>query len=155
MIVCGNCLIDTFEREWVLRYNRTAVEFPKENDISRCPARNSGDFSSPTWGRAHTRMRGHDKNDTLNIQIMKQFTMVFTTRHRRGYAVERDYNLLCACITEFTTNYKMMYNGKELIVFHVYGADKEDRQKIITSILSCLLCDDNYKSLDLQSFTCD
>ena len=72
--MCGNCLIDTFERAWVLRYNRTAVEFPKDIDVSRYPTRNSEDFSSPTCEHVHTRTRGHDKNDTLTIQTkrMKQ-----------------------------------------------------------------------------------
>ena len=85
---------------------------------------------------------------------MKQFTLVFTTRHRNGYAVERDCNLICACINKFTTKYKYLYNGKELIVFHVYDADKEDRLKILFAILGNLRLDTNYKSLDLQSYTC-
>lgn len=86
---------------------------------------------------------------------MKEFTMVFTTRHRNGRAVEMDCNLICACISEFTTKYKYLYNGKELIVFHIYDADKEDRHKILISIIGSLHCDDSYKSLDLQSYTHD
>lgn len=84
---------------------------------------------------------------------MKQFTLVFTTRHRNEDAVEKDCYQICACITEFTTRYEYLYNGKELIVFHVYGADKEDRHKILVSIVGSLHCDDNFKSLDLQSYT--
>ena len=84
---------------------------------------------------------------------MKQFTMVFTTRHRNNVAVEMDCNLICACISEFTTKYKYLYNGKELIVFHIYDADKEDRLKILVSVVSSLICDDNYHSLNLQSYT--
>lgn len=84
---------------------------------------------------------------------MKQFTMIFTTRHRNGDAVENDCNLICSCINEFTTRYKLLYNGKELIVFHVYDTDKEDRHKILISIVGSLHCDDSFKSLDLQSYT--
>ena len=84
---------------------------------------------------------------------MAQFTMVFTTRHRNNVAVEMDCNRICACITEFTTKYKYLYNGKELIVFHVYDADKEDRHKILVSIVGSLHCDDNFKAIDLQSYT--
>lgn len=84
---------------------------------------------------------------------MKQFTMVFTTRHREHYAVENDCMLICDCINDYTTNYKYTYNGKELIVFHVYGADKEDRHKILVSIVGSLHCNDDFKSLDLQSYT--
>ena len=84
---------------------------------------------------------------------MKEFTMVFTTRHRNNVAVEMDCNLICACISEFTTKYKYLYNGKELIVFHVYDADKEDRHKILVSIVGSIHCDDNFKAIDLQSYT--
>ena len=84
---------------------------------------------------------------------MKEFTLVFTTRHRKGYAIEKDCNLISDCINEFSTNYKFIYNGKELIIFHIYDADKEDRHKIIISIISSLHCDGNYKSIDLQSYT--
>ena len=84
---------------------------------------------------------------------MKEFTLVFTTRHRKGYTIEKDYMLICNCITEYTTNFKYIYNGKELMVFHIYDADKEDRHKILISIVSCLHCDGNYKSIDLQSYT--
>ena len=155
MIVCTNCLIDTHEREWVLRYNRTAVEFPKEDDVSRSYLRNSGDFSSPTWGRARTPTRGHDKNDTLTIQIMAQFTMVFTTRHRDEDAVERDCELICECIVEYSTRFEYTYNGKELLVFHVYGTDKKARIGILALILGHMHSVTDYKSLDLQSFTKD
>ena len=86
---------------------------------------------------------------------MAQFTMVFTTRHRDEIAVENDCFLICDCINDYTTNYKYTYNGKELIIFHVYDADKEDRHKILISIVSSLHCDDNFKSLELQSFTKD
>ena len=84
---------------------------------------------------------------------MKEFTLVFTTRHRNGYSVENDCMLICDCMNAYTTNYKFIYNGKELIVFHVYGAGKEDRHKIIVSIFCNLHCDDRYKSIDLQSYT--
>ena len=84
---------------------------------------------------------------------MKQFTMVFTTRHRTEELVERDCMLICECIVEYTTRFEYTYNGKELIVFHVYGADKEDRHKILVSVVSSLICDDNYHSLNLQSYT--
>lgn len=84
---------------------------------------------------------------------MKQFTLVFTTRHRNEDAVEKDCMLICECIVEFTTRYEYIYNGKELIVFHVYGADKEDRHKILVSVVGSLHCDDRCKSLDLQSYT--
>lgn len=82
---------------------------------------------------------------------MKEFMMVFTTRHRNNVAVENDCNLICSCINEFTTRYKLLYDGKELIIFHVYDTDKEDRHKILASIVSSLHCDDNFKSLDLES----
>ena len=84
---------------------------------------------------------------------MTQFTMVFTTRHRDEDEVEKDCMLICECIVEYTTRYEYIYNGKELIVFHVYGADKEDRHKILVYIIGSLHCDDNFKSLDLQSYT--
>lgn len=105
------------------------------------------------WGRARTPRRGHDKNDTLTIQIMKAFEMVFTTRHRNRVTIEMDCNRICACITEFTTKYKYMYDGKNLLLFYVYDADKEDRHKILVSVVGNLHCDDNLKSLDLQSYT--
>ena len=86
---------------------------------------------------------------------MAQFTLIFTTRHRGGYAVENDCNLICDCINDYTTNYKYLYNGKELIVFHVYGANKKARIGILALIFGHLHYVTDYKSLDLQSFTCD
>lgn len=91
--MCGNCLIDRLERIWVWRYNRTAIGFPRKNDVSRCYAGNSGDFSSPTWGRARTPTRGHDKNDTLTIQTkrMKQtfnFVVQIDETHWRGKTIQ-------------------------------------------------------------------
>ena len=84
---------------------------------------------------------------------MAQFTLIFTTRHRNGYAVERDCMFICTCITAFTINYKYIYNGKELIVFHIYGVNKENRQRILFTLCGHLLNNANYKSLDLQSYT--
>ena len=84
---------------------------------------------------------------------MAQFTMVFTTRHRDEDEVEKDCMLICECIVEYTTRYEYIYNGKDVIVFHVYGADKEDRHKILIYIVGSLHCDDSFKSLDLQSYT--
>ena len=86
---------------------------------------------------------------------MTQFTLIFTTRHRKGYAVEKDCTLICACLTKYTTNYKYIYNGKELIVFHVYGANKKARVDILTLIFERLQSLTYYQSLDLQSYTCE
>lgn len=84
---------------------------------------------------------------------MKQFTMIFTTRHRNGYAVERDCTNIGACITKYTPSYKCIYNGKELIVFHVYGANKKARVGIMTLIFERLQSLTYFQSLDLQSYT--
>lgn len=84
---------------------------------------------------------------------MAQFTMVFTTRHRDEIAVEKDCMLICDCIVNYSTNYKYMYNGKELIVFHVYDVDKKARIGILALILGHMHSVIDYKSLDLQSFT--
>lgn len=84
---------------------------------------------------------------------MTQFSMIFTTRHRKGSAVEKDCTLICACITKYTTNYKYIYNGKELIVFHVYGANKKARVGLLALIFERLQSLTYYQSLDLQSYT--
>lgn len=84
---------------------------------------------------------------------MKQFTMVFTTRHREQYAVENDCMLICDCITPYTANFKYTYNGKELIVFHVYDADKKARIGILALLLGHMHSITDYKSLNLQSYT--
>lgn len=84
---------------------------------------------------------------------MKQFTMVFTTRHRDEDAVEKDCMLICECIVEYTTRYEYIYNGKELIVFHVYDADKKARIGILSLILGHMHSVTDYKSIDLQSYT--
>jgi len=86
---------------------------------------------------------------------MAQFTMVFTTRHRDEDEVEKDCMLICECIVEYTTRYEYIYNGKELIVFHVYGADKKARNGILALLLGHMHSVTNYKSLDLQSYTKD
>lgn len=84
---------------------------------------------------------------------MKQFTMIFTTRHRNDYAVEYDCMLISECITKYTTGYKCIYNGKGLIIFHVYRADKKARVGIIALIFERLQSLTYWKSLDLQSYT--
>lgn len=84
---------------------------------------------------------------------MTQFTMVFTTRHRDEIAVEKDCELICECIVEYSTRFEYTYNGKELLVFHVYGADKKARIGILALILGHMHSVTDYKSLDLQSFT--
>ena len=96
MIVCTNCLIDTSPRTWVLRYNRTAVEFPKENDVSRCTLRNSEDFSSPTWGRVYTRTREHDKNDTSTMEVKTEFVEYVRKMRatQKRYYRTKDYMVL-------------------------------------------------------------
>lgn len=86
---------------------------------------------------------------------MAQFTMVFTTRHRDENAVEKDCYLICDCINDYSTNYKYTYNGKELIVFHVYDVDKKARLGILSLLLGHMNFVSDYKSLDLQSFTKD
>ena len=84
---------------------------------------------------------------------MTQFTMIFTTRHRNGYAVEYDCNLISECIYKYTTDYKYIYNGKDLIVFHVYGANKKERIGILNIVFERLQSLTYWKSLDLQSYT--
>ena len=84
---------------------------------------------------------------------MKQFTMVFTTRHRNEEEVERDCELICECIVEYTPRVQYIYNGKDVIVFHVYGADKKARIGILALILGHMHSISDYKSLDLQSYT--
>lgn len=86
---------------------------------------------------------------------MKQFTMVFTTRHRNVNEVEKDCQLICGNIVFFATKYEYHYNGKELIVFHVYNTSKVDREKILFSIIRSLQMDARYKAMDLQSYTKD
>ena len=86
---------------------------------------------------------------------MAQFTMVFTTRHRDEIAVEKDCLLICDCINDYSINYKYTYNGKELIVFHVYDVDKKARLRILSLLLGHMNLISDYKSLDLQSFTKD
>lgn len=84
---------------------------------------------------------------------MKQFTMVFTTRHRNVIEVENDCFLIADCINDYTKDYKYLYNGKELIVFHVKGADKKARIGILSLLLGHMHSVTDYKSLDLQSYT--
>lgn len=86
---------------------------------------------------------------------MKQFTMVFTTRHRNEDEVERDCEMICECVVEYTTRFQYTYNGKDVIVFHVYGADKKARIGILSLLLGHMHSVTNYKSLDLQSYTHD
>lgn len=86
---------------------------------------------------------------------MAQFTMVFTTRHRDEDTVERDCELICECIVEYSTRFEYTYNGKELLVFNVYGTDKKARIGILALILGHMHYVTDYKSLDLQSFTKD
>lgn len=86
---------------------------------------------------------------------MAQFTMIFTTRHRNVIEVENDCFLICDCINEYTTDYKYLYNGKELIVFHVNGANKKARIGILALLLGHMHSVTDYKSIDLQSYTND
>lgn len=84
---------------------------------------------------------------------MVQFTLVFTTRHRNEYSVEKDCMHICDCINEFTTKYEFVYNGNQLIVFHVFDPSKEVRLKILFALIGNLRLDTKFKSLDLQSYT--
>lgn len=86
---------------------------------------------------------------------MVSMTIVFTTRHRNEDAVENDCMLICDCINDYSTDYKYMYNGKDLIVFHIYGANKKARIGILALILGNLNYVSDYKSLDLQSYNFD
>lgn len=86
---------------------------------------------------------------------MKAFEMVFTTRHRKDYAVEYDCTLIGECVTKYTTNYKYMYDGKNLIMFYVYDVDKKARIGILTLIFKRLQSLTYWKSIDMQSYTKD
>lgn len=86
---------------------------------------------------------------------MDKITIVFTTRHRKEDAVEKDCYLIADCIKAFTYRYKFIFNGTNLIVFHVDGTNKDIRQKILFTIIGSLQNDANFKSLDLQSYTFD
>lgn len=84
---------------------------------------------------------------------MAQFTLIFTTRHREEIAVEKDCMLICDCIVDYTTRFEYTYNGKELIIFHIYGVNKKARIGILALLFGHLHSITNYKSLDLQSYT--
>lgn len=84
---------------------------------------------------------------------MKQFTIVFTTRHRNEYAVDRDCVLISECIVKYTIEYKCIYNGNGVIVFHVYGVGKKARIEMLDTILGRMRSLTYFKSIDLQSYT--
>lgn len=84
---------------------------------------------------------------------MDKITIILTTRHRNGYAVEKDCNLIAECINAYSIKYKFLYNGKGVIIFHVYDVTKDARNKLLFSILGSLQNDTEYRSLDLQSYT--
>lgn len=84
---------------------------------------------------------------------MVSMTIVFTTRHRNEDAVEKDCNLIAECINAFSIKYKFLYNGKGVIIFHVYDVTKDARNKILFLILGNIQNDTEYRSLDLQSYT--
>ena len=84
---------------------------------------------------------------------MNKLTIVFTTRHRNSYAVEKDCNLIAECINAYSIKYKFIYNGKGVIIFHVYDVTKDARNKILFNILGSIQNDTEYRSLDLQSYT--
>ena len=84
---------------------------------------------------------------------MKQFNMVFKTRHRNELKVEKDCMLIYDCIVDYTHNFKYIYNGKDVIIFHVYDADKKARLGILALLLGHMHSVTDYKSLDLQSYT--
>lgn len=84
---------------------------------------------------------------------MTQFTLIFTTRHREEIAVEKDCYLICDCINDYTSRYEYIYNGKELIIFHIYGVNKKARIGILALLFGHLHSVTNYQSLDLQSYT--
>lgn len=84
---------------------------------------------------------------------MKEFTMVFTTRHRSELEVEKDCMMICDCIVDYTSNFKYIYNGKGVIIFHVYDADKKARIGILALLLGHMHYVTDYQSLDLQSYT--
>lgn len=86
---------------------------------------------------------------------MTQFTLVFTTRHRNEQEVENDCMLISNCIVDYTSNFKCIYNGKDVIIFHVYDADKKARHGILALLLGHMHSISDYKSLDLQSYTKD
>lgn len=84
---------------------------------------------------------------------MVQFKLVFTTRHRNEDAVEKDCKLICESVVAFTTRYEYVYNGKELIVFHLFEPSRKVRLKILFALIGSLQLDTKFKSLDLQSYT--
>lgn len=84
---------------------------------------------------------------------MDKITIILTTRHRNGYAVEKDCNLIAECINAYSIKYKFLYNGKGVIIFHVNDVTKDARNKILFSILGSIQNDTEYRSLDLQSYT--
>jgi hypothetical protein len=146
-------LIDTHEREWVLRYNRTAVEFPKENDISRCPARNSGVFSSPTWGRTHTRTREHDKNDTLKTTIMADIRLYFKTKRRNQEKIDKEAHLMYEVLTRHSQKVLYAAYSNSLIIFNVYKLDAIQRISLLNDVSIKLLADDRFQGLDLTYYS--
>lgn len=84
---------------------------------------------------------------------MTQFTLIFTTRHRNEFAVERDCNMICECIIKFTTKFKCMYNGNGLFVFHVYDANKKARNGMLAELFDRITSLTYFKSIDLQSYS--
>lgn len=84
---------------------------------------------------------------------MKQFTMVFTTKHRTEDAVEKDCMLICDCLNAFTIRYKYIYNGKGLLVFHVYDVNKKARKGLLAELFDRMKSLTYFKSIDLQSYT--
>lgn len=84
---------------------------------------------------------------------MTQFTLIFATRHRKEEEVERDCELICECIVDYTTRFEYTYNGKDLIIFHIYGVDKKARIGILALLFGHLHSITDYKSLDLRSYS--
>lgn len=80
---------------------------------------------------------------------MADIVLIFKTRHRSGYSVERDVNLIADFVKEFSVDMKIHYNGRARIAFRVNGIGRMERERLLLCLIGRIRCEGDWKSLDL------
>ena len=84
---------------------------------------------------------------------MADIVLIFKTRHRSGYSVERDMSLIADFVKEYSVDMKIHYNGRARIAFRVNGIGRKERERLLLCLIGNIKCDDDWKSLDLVYYS--
>lgn len=137
-----------------MRYSSTAVDFPIATDVSQLERASYTTFSSRTCEHVRTRTRGHDKNDTLTIQIMVEIKVTLSVHKDRCSDFDKYLNDMVWGLRHTAQVDNVVWIEKHTMIIALSVEDRDDKWGVLSELLTWIYCElygDVFDLIELKS----